>query len=271
MESATVTLTMAPDGTNEEIDLQSGVRDALQQMNITTSGEWLYVCQVLSIEKNHMKWSSKLAEMHEHCVSHSVVSNAICSCTCSWQCYNFIFHSTTTSVCFVLPAAAGHSVTLTGRGSISVYQQALSSVTYINTADEPDSETVRDVTFRVFDGQLFSTEVTGQVSISLVNDQPPILLCGNGLIDFIEGSTTPTYLTPTLSLVDLDVDHVITSANISLLSPQAGDVIMINASLVGDLQVVRDGQTIIVSGEGMAAQYQVSQSMSTRQCGITSF
>ena len=81
MESATVTLTMAPDGTDEEIDLQSGVRDALQQMNITTSGEWLYVCQVLSIEKSHMKWSSKLAEMHEHCVSHSVVSNAICSCT----------------------------------------------------------------------------------------------------------------------------------------------------------------------------------------------
>ena len=152
-----------------------------------------------------------------------------------------------------------------------MYQQALSSVTYINTADEPDSETVRDVTFRVFDGQLFSTEVTGQVSISLVNDQPPILLCGTGLINFIEGSTTPTYLTPTLSLVDLDVDHVITSANISLLSPQAGDVIMINASLVGVLEVVRDGQAIIVSGEGMAAQYQVSQSMSTRQCGITSF
>ncbi len=155
------------------------------------------------------------------------------------------------------PTAPGHTLTLSGDASISVYQQALSSVTYSNQADEPTYDVIREVVFSVYDGAQYSNEVRGQISITLVDDQPLILMCGVGMATFIEGSALPVELSPSLNLMDGDEDHVIVLANISVSNPQTGDSIQVTSSLTGSLEVISNGQEIFISGDGSAAQYEV--------------
>ena len=178
-------------------------------------------------------------------------------------CYIYVHTCVTQTVCyFHSPAAEGNLVTLTGRGSIPVYQQALSSVTYINLADEPNSDIQREIVFQVYDGQQASNEVRGYVNISLVNDNRLMLLCDAGLATFVEGSDSPISLVPSLSLIDRDLDHVVSLANVTIQNPQDGDRIQVNSSVSGGLVIEQSGGvSIIISGEGMAAQYEVSGEM----------
>ncbi len=140
---------------------------------------------------------------------------------------------------------------------MGVYQQALSTVTYSNRADEPADDVTRVVTFQVYDGVYFSEEVSGSINISLISDQPTMLMCGAAMATFEEGSTTPTLLTSSLVLMDLDADHVITSATVTVSNAQMGDSIAVNSTVAGSLRVVSTGGSIVVSGDGSATQYQV--------------
>ena len=175
----------------------------------------------------------------------------------------YVHTCVTQTVCyFHSPAAEGNLVTLTGRGSIPVYQQALSSVTYINQADEPNSDIQREIVFQVYDGQQASNEMRGYVNISLVNDNRLMLLCDAGLSTFVEGSDSPIYLVPSLSLIDRDLDHVVSTANVTIQNAQDGDRIQINSSGSGGLVIEQSGGvSIIISGDGMAAQYEVRGEM----------
>lgn len=157
-----------------------------------------------------------------------------------------------------LHSATGNLITLSGRGSIPVYQQALASVTYINFADEPTSDIRREIVFQVFDDQQASNELTGYVNISLVNDNQLMLFCNAGLSTFTEGSGVSIYLAPSLSLIDQDLDHVVSMANVTLQNPQYGDSIQINSSIGGDLVIEQSsGVSISISGEATTAHYEV--------------
>ncbi len=138
-----------------------------------------------------------------------------------------------------------------------MYQQALSAVTYGNLADEPTDDVIREVVFSVYDGVQNSNEVIGQINITLVDDQPLVLMCGIGMATFTEGSTLPVELSPSLNLMDDDEDHVILSANIAISNQQAGDSIQVASSLADSLEVISNGQEIFISGDGSAAQYEV--------------
>ncbi len=149
------------------------------------------------------------------------------------------------------------TLTLSGAASVSVYQQALSAITYINFADEPTNDDVRIITFQVFDGMHFSPEVSGRVSISLVSDQPIMLMCGTSMANFEEGSATPIQLTHDLVLIDLDIDDVILSATVTISNAQMGDSIGVDHIAAGSLSVVSTGVSITITGNGSASQYQV--------------
>ena len=150
------------------------------------------------------------------------------------------------------------SITLTGQTTVAVYQQALFAITYINTANEPTRNPPRRVEMQVFDGQFFSNIATGYINISLVNDNRLMLLCGGGLPMLTEGSTTPLPIASSLTVSDLDADHMLSSANVILENAQTGDEIQVNESVSGELIVEQSsGVLIAISGQGMAAQYQV--------------
>jgi hypothetical protein len=142
---------------------------------------------------------------------------------------------------------------------VAVYQQALLAITYLNTADEPTKDPPRRIDMQVFDGRFFSNIATGHVNISLVNDSRLMLLCGGGLPMFMEGSTTPLPIASSLTVSDLDADHMLFSATVTLENAQTGDEIQVNDSARGELTMEQSsGVSITITGQAMAAQYQVS-------------
>ena len=159
-------------------------------------------------------------------------------------------------------AGTSTNITLTGRATVAVYQLALLALTYLNTADEPTKDPPRRIDMQIFDGRFFSNVATGHVNISLVNDNRLMVICGGGLPMLTEGSTTPVSIASSLTVSDLDADHMLSSATVSLENAQVGDEIQVNDSARGELTVEQSsGVLITISGQAMAAQYQVSYSI----------
>ena len=70
------------------------------------------------------------------------------------------------------------TMTLTGSTTVANYQTALQAVTYENTSDAPDTLD-RTVTFTVNDGDANSNQLTRDVTIMLVPNQPPVADAGS--------------------------------------------------------------------------------------------
>ena len=156
---------------------------------------------------------------------------------------------------FLSPPASGRTLTFSGRGTLAAYEMALSSVVYSNTAVEP-TRTNRTVSFQVYDGINFSNIANGTIYIALVNDNPLLLMCGAGIANFAEGSEIPTPLTELLTLMDADVDHMITGAEVSVQNPQVGDELTLGAD--SGLTITRVSDTVIVvTGVAEDSVYQV--------------
>lgn len=93
----------------------------------------------------------------------------------------------------------------------------------------------------------------------MIDDNDLILVCGSESHVFIEGSSTWLHVTPYLTVSDLDVDHTMTGADISVLNDQTGDRILLNNSVVNGLSVVSINDTVLqVTGAGTTTSYQVS-------------
>lgn len=167
-------------------------------------------------------------------------------------------------------AVTSNEITFSGNGTLAAYQQALTSVVYFNGAEEPSVDPVRQVLFQVYDGIFFSNRVTGFVNITLVDDNPPMLDCGAGVVTFTEGSASPVPLASFLTLSDSDADHVFTSASIVLTNPQADDEILVDASLSTSISVQSSsGTRVDLTGSAMAMEYQVRETLCLCCVGIT--
>ena len=153
--------------------------------------------------------------------------------------------------------ATGHTIIFTGSAGIPVYEQALSSVTYFNMAPEPSHAPPRRITIEVNDGIFTSNTLTGLVNITLVNDNLLMLVCGVGVANFTEGRGSPVLLAQSLSLVDLDANHMILAARVAIQNTQEGDTIGVNTTGVGGLEVQPNAGSITISGEATSAEYQV--------------
>ena len=140
--------------------------------------------------------------------------------------------------------------------SVLMYQQLLAAVTYSNKASEP-TQGVRTLTFQVSDDTFTSNTLVGSISIGLIDDNELILTCGINTRTYIEGSADTVYIVPNLTLVDLDVDHIIISANIALTNSQYGDLIYINSTDTNGLFITSTNNSITIEGESTATEYQV--------------
>ena len=96
------------------------------------------------------------------------------------------------------------SLNLTGPASISVFREALLSITYSNTAEEPSNASLqRRVQFIVNDGDLASLPSFSLVTISLTND-PPVLLPGTSVLTYSDRDNSAQLLTNDLVFYDVD-------------------------------------------------------------------
>ena len=138
------------------------------------------------------------------------------------------------------------------------YQLALSTITYQNNASEPLLSN-RQLTFQVFDGIFYSNTLNGVISIGLIDDNDLILVCGSESHVFVEGSNTWLPVTPYLTLTDLDIDHIVIGADISVLNDHTGDMILLNNTIANELNVISINDTVLqVTGAGTTTSYQVS-------------
>jgi Notch-like protein len=149
-----------------------------------------------------------------------------------------------------------HVLVFHGRANVSAYQQALSTVTYINRASEPVPAT-RVITYRVFDGIHGSNIARANLTLSLINDNILRLQCGLENLTFIEESPQPILVASELTLVDLDEDHIITGVSVDIAVPQQGDELDLDHSVTPRLHISTLSPTSIrISGMASDDYYQ---------------
>ena len=132
-------------------------------------------------------------------------------------------------------------LTLTSVGTtatLAQWQEALRSVTYLNTSDDPNTS-ARTVTVAVNDGALTSPAVTKTVSVSSVNDAPSLAgITVNGTEDTTYTFTASTFTGSVYSdvensaLVSLRVETLPTSGTLKLSgTPVTAGQVIITADL----------------------------------------
>lgn len=132
---------------------------------------------------------------------------------------------------------------------------------YFNGIDEPPSDSInRLVLFQVFDAAFSSNVLTGEIAFTLVDDNPLLLNCGVGVVSFTEGAEFPVSLAGSLTISDLDSDHVVSAASVAIGNPQQGDAISVSSSLAPAISVQHiDSTRIVLAGDAMDTDYQVGR------------
>ena len=104
--------------------------------------------------------------------------------------------------------------------------------------------------------ELFSSNVLeGTITIALIDDNEFVLVCGSEPQVFTEGSSEAILISLGLSLTDLDADHSITGAEISITNPNNGDELNINTN--SELAVAKESTVIYITGNAQSIEYQV--------------
>ena len=121
--------------------------------------------------------------------------------------------------------------TLRGQPSpVSEFRTLLSSLMYINSADEPSSQS-RVVTFIASDGDMVSDPAMTTITINLVNDAPVLSINDSASYssEFTENGL-PVSLSPNPSIVD-DDSTTFTMLRVEMVNPKSGDIITANVPL----------------------------------------
>lgn len=119
-------------------------------------------------------------------------------------------------------------LSLTGSGDVTMYEQALRSLIYMNSDPEP-SPGPRTVVITVDDGEAISTPATATVLVVSVND-PPTLSFQPSEAVFTEGGP-PVALVQAGSVLVADVDDpTLTSLTVTITNALDGTAEIINAS-----------------------------------------
>ena len=108
----------------------------------------------------------------------------------------------------------GGVLTLAGTASISAYEMALSSITYENTSESPNS-TTREVSVVINDGTDNSPAFVRNIQVNPINDLPLVVGNPNPII-YTEGDGV-VLIEPTVLVTDID-DINLESATISLVN-----------------------------------------------------
>ncbi len=148
------------------------------------------------------------------------------------------------------------SVTFLMPSTFNTVQDAVSGLSYYNSADEP-SPLSRSVVVTVSDGDLVSAPATSNINIQLVNDPPTILLgpMTNNFVTFSEGQG-PVFLSERLIIADSD-SEVLSNATVSLLQAPDGsdESLLVSVSAVPSLTVSATPHSITIPGPATPEQF----------------
>ena len=142
------------------------------------------------------------------------------------------------------------AISITGQGSVSLYQTLLHAVMYNNPTSNPTPGN-RTISITVYDGEHNAVTVV-LVMVVRINDNPLVLSSNILRFSFVEGNTTLALDTVTVS--DEDKDAMVYNLSISL-SSQEQDKEYISVSAFGS--VITDPALIEINQPASIADYQV--------------
>lgn len=102
--------------------------------------------------------------------------------------------------------SSGDTITITGMGTLMEYSSVLGSLSYGNFEDEPSTDP-RVISFVVFDGIFYSSNVSLEILTQLINDQLPILTPETSNINFLEQNPTSPPLSLNVGIIVTDPDN----------------------------------------------------------------
>ncbi|WP_372828495.1 beta strand repeat-containing protein [Polaromonas sp.] len=172
-------------------------------------------------------------------------------------------------ISYTLSGSNNNILTLSGSATVANYMEALRSITYANSSDNPNT-TPRSITVVVSDGLLDSAVATSTINVTAVNDAPVLDLdasaAGTGYNTYFIRSTgpapTPVKIADTDVLVT-DADNAnLTGATITLTNRQTGDVLS-TAGIPGGLGITAvisgaNSNVVTLSGSSSLANYQTA-------------
>jgi hypothetical protein len=150
--------------------------------------------------------------------------------------------------------AATCSMVLSGSASVSDYQAALRTVTYVNTSNNP-STAARTVTFSANDGTQSGSATRG-ITVVAVNDAP--VLTAGGTLNYTENQA-PTAIDGTITVTDVDSPNLV-GATIQITGNYATgqDVLSYVTALGISGTFNASSGTLTLTGSATVANYQTA-------------
>ena len=150
-------------------------------------------------------------------------------------------------------------LTLSGTAPVADYEAALRSIAYVNSSENPSTDT-RTVSFQADDGAVFNSlgnTVTRDITVTAVNDAPAVD-ASDGSTAYTEGDA-PTVVDSALTVSDVD-DASLDSAQVSITSgfqPGDDDLIFVDQNGISGAYNAGDG-VLTLTGTASAADYQAA-------------
>ncbi|MBV8516272.1 MAG: tandem-95 repeat protein [Acidobacteria bacterium] len=145
------------------------------------------------------------------------------------------------------------TLTLSGSDTLANYQQVLRSITYANSAQDPNT-TARSISIVVNDGDVNSNTVTKTMSVTAVNDAPVVTTSG-GTTAFVEDSAA-VVVDNALTITDVD-STTLTGATVTISNLlDSGAETLAAPTLVGGVTAVYVAPTLTFTGTATLAQYE---------------
>ena len=110
-------------------------------------------------------------------------------------------------------------MTLSGSATLSAYQTALNTITYVNSSNDP-SELTRTITFQTNDGTDLSNSITRDIAITAENDTP-IVTAGGTALTYTDGDAA-TVIDSAITGLDYEADYNTGSVSVQITANPEG-------------------------------------------------
>ena len=141
-----------------------------------------------------------------------------------------------------------HSIVFTGPAPIDTFNQALNSIQYYNTADEPGIATSR-VSFAINDSYYLTTSDLTIQSVP-VNDHLPVLYLNTTSVTFTEVNlvSAPVYIATDITVTDPDIPVTpVGNATLTIINPQDGDQEYLDLhGHIPDIGAIQNGHSLYI-------------------------
>ena len=146
---------------------------------------------------------------------------------------------------------------ISGTAPISVYERILRTAVYQNTIEEPMPGT-RMLTMQVYDGNHASNIQRVEISLRLINDQPPVIVTSLSPFVFTE-RTRPIAISDGIFISDNDSGgFLLHNVTITITNPLDGNYEVLSVSAFGGVSTTFQNASLVLTGPAPLSDFQAT-------------